>query len=181
MDRLKQQEEFQKLAGQEIPEDFEVPSIHVRKRRLNLALEELIELSEAYGLPNYFANRTNLVMQKLVDKHIEGDTEEYDKVEAFDAVLDIAVINNGTIIDTGFKNIFDAGYDLVHENNMAKGHGSFEEAELTANKYRSEGVPCSIKKVKTSFGVLFSVVREEDDKLLKPKDFINVNLKELVK
>ena len=176
MTNLEKQVEFQNLACQEIPAHREVPSIDVRLRRLILDLEETGELAEGFGLGNRFAK---MMMDKATEfylKYPKPDPLPYKEKDVLDALIDKEVINNGSIIECGLKNIYQENYDLVNENNMTKCCHSPGEAEETVSKYTLGGTPCSYKKVVVDGAVKYVVKRRADGKLLKPLNFKPVQL-----
>lgn len=101
--------EFMVKAGQQTPAKPEMPSMEVRKLRIKLIAEELLELCAAYG----------------VDMRTDGDEVEVAEsekitslVEAYDAVLDLMVVVIGTGVAQGTD--LQPGWDEVHRSNMSK-------------------------------------------------------------
>lgn len=175
--QLKLQEEFQALGGQTIGKLGYVPTVEERKLRLKLALEELCELAEAYGMINYFMG---LMDEKATeDSNIDFDSFNYNAIEALDATIDIAVINNGTIITNGHQEIFDKGYELVDANNKTKFMTTIEQAQKTVDKLTETGKEdLTIDEVKLgSFN--WYVVKNSSGKILKPYDYEPVDLTQL--
>lgn len=141
--QLELQEEFQLLGDQTVGKRGYIPTIKERTLRLKLALEELGELAEAYGLDETFC--------KLLKEKIEGinklyikrdfqpfDTETYDAQLAANATVDIAVINNGTIITQGQHYTFDENYEIVDAKNKTKFLSSIEEARDLVDELKGE-------------------------------------------
>lgn len=160
---------FQKLAGQTVGDINYVPTVEERKLRLKLALEELTELAEAYGLVQYFSNISR------THETTEIDTEEYNAVEALDATVDIAVINNGTIITCGLHNVFDKNYELVDTNNKTKFHTDYLEALKTQKYYTDKNTESTISEIIVDDIVYFTVLNSFG-KVLKPYNYESVKL-----
>lgn len=170
---LELQKQFQELAGQTQFEIDEIPDIETRELRLKLALEELCELAEAFGLVETFSQ---IMYDKSRDVHgIVIDTHVYNQTEALDAMIDIAVINNGTIITCGFVEIFDREYENVDTNNKTKFHTDYNEAVKTQSYYCVNNLYSSIEKIKLN-DVLFYVVKNIAGKVLKPYTYEPVKL-----
>lgn len=93
------------------------PSVSLRVLRAKLHLEETLELFEALGVELVIDGvRFSQGMQMIGVEHIEGS--QYDIVEAYDAVCDIDVINNGTASALGF--VVETGAHEVYCSNMTK-------------------------------------------------------------
>jgi len=172
---LNKQLAFQELACQEIPSHRQIPSFDVRLRRLTLDLEETTELAEAYGTPYEFAQMLVAKAGDLMNKFPKGKEVPYNEKEVLDALIDKEVINNGSIIESGLKDIYQRNYDLVYDNNMTKCCDTPALAEETISEYRNKGIKCSYRKVVTDNGIKYVVIRN-DGKLLKPIDFEGVKL-----
>jgi len=124
---LKKQKEFQLLFEQPVLEQPEKPSLARRKLRLALALEELHELAQALGLEMTFADML-YKKSKVIDILDIGDTLDFNPTEVLDALCDIEVINNGTILECGFGEVYADAYNEVHNSNMSKACETEEEA-----------------------------------------------------
>ena len=172
--QLELQKQFQLLAGQTRFGINETPDIETRVLRLKLALEELCELAEAFGLEDTFSSLLQSKIKDVYDK-IVIDTHVYNQKEALDGLLDIAVINNGTIITCGFEEIFDREYENVDTNNKTKFHTDIDEALKTQDYYMSGHVKTTIEKV-TVDNVIFYVVKNIAGKVLKPYNYKQVKL-----
>ena len=172
--QLELQKQFQLLAGQTRFGINETPDIETRVLRLKLALEELCELGEAFGLEDTFSS---LLQSKIKDGYdkIVIDTHAYNRKEALDAMIDIAVINNGTIITCGFEEIFDREYENVDTNNKTKFHTDIDEALRTQDYYIYGHVKTTIEKVIVN-NVIFYVVKNIAGKVLKPYNYEQVEL-----
>lgn len=75
---------------------------------------------------------------------------ENDKVEILDAVVDMLYILAGTINTHGLQGVIEEAFNRVHENNMTK------------------------------VGAGGKVLRNPDGKILKPENFVPVDLSDLV-
>lgn len=178
--QLEKQVIFQTLGNQAVSEIGYTPTVEERITRLKLALEELTELAaDGYGLAHTFSE---MLAIKIIDinKNYKGeDTEIYNATQALDATVDIAVINNGTIITNGHQHIFDDAYDLVDANNKTKFHTSIEEAEKTQDFYLGNGVNTVIETVKFN-SINFYVCKDDSGKVRKPYNYESVDLSKLI-
>lgn len=174
---LELQKEFQQLGNQTVGDINYIPSVEERKLRLKLALEELSELAEAFGLTNYFTTLIYLEKRRIEEKFPHPDSEIYNQKEVLDALIDIEVINNGTIITCGFQDIFDENYEIVDTNNKTKFHTSFDEATKTVDKLTETGNEnLTISEIVVNNKKYFTV-KNSDGKILKPYNYEKVNLK----
>jgi hypothetical protein len=142
--QLALQLEFQEKASQYKIENKRKPTIFERKQRISLALEELCELAvDGYGLEisiiEMLQNKIVALNKNLLKKHPIQDSEIYNEEATLDATIDIAVINNGTIICNGHQNIFDREYENVSENNLTKFTKSIDVAQETIKFYENKG------------------------------------------
>ena len=184
------QVEFQKTFNQTVGELNSTPTPEDRLLRLNLALEELSELAEAFGLKKSFIS---MMENKTVDfiQSSEGkvtDTLDYDKVEALDAVVDIEVINNGTIVTCGFHNkkdkdvksndlsIYDKSYIEVNHSNMSKACDTFDDAAKTVDFYKKNDIDTEIEESSTGK----FLVKRLDGKVLKNIYYRKANVRQYV-
>lgn len=168
---LELQKEFQVLADQS---SNVIPDIETRKLRLELALEELCELAEAFGLYETFS----FILYKKLNKleYLEKkDTEIYNAIEVLDALIDIEVINNGSIISCEFEEIFDREYENVDTNNKTKFHTDYWEADETKKYYISKGIQVDIHKIIIN-DYWYYVIKNEYGKVLKPYNYESVKL-----
>lgn len=163
MDTLEQHKIFHKTFGQPVEETPIDITPERAKLRLKLAFEELSELASAFGLEGTFED----ICDQYIIKSNHIDTNIIDKVEVLDALVDIEVINNGTVLETGFTTIFYDAYQQTHKNNMSKAHISLSETDKTIKKYQELGFKnLSVKQVDYLY-----VVYREDGKILKPYDY----------
>ena len=94
-------------------------SDEVMALRFDLLLEELCELGVASGKASILKEK----LDKFSDKLKGVENNQYDKVEVFDAMVDIQVIHYGTCLMLGLKNYMQAGWDEVYKSNASKlGH-----------------------------------------------------------
>ena len=150
---------------QEMPEDR-------NKLRIALIFEELKEYAEASGLADYFSGlciHSAAAFAKGPDTHY---VPVIDLVEQFDALLDMQYVLSGAVIENGFKDIFDKGFDEVHRSNMSKTCSTKEEGLDTCVKYQKEGIQCTTHEINNRF----IVYRDEDNKVLKSINYSPANL-----
>lgn len=181
--RIEQMENINKLEQDEIQytkasnldlqvdnhETFDVPNltldedINVDRRilRLALAFEELTELASAFGCEGSFAD----ICSMYTNKGKRFDTHDLNKVEVLDALCDIEVINNGTILESGLGENYHKAYLQTHNNNMNKAHDLLCEAEKTIQYYEKEKglTGLTIKEKNGKY-----IVYRSDGKYLKP-------------
>lgn len=103
-------EDFTRKAGQEIPLRPVMPSMEVRKLRVRLIAEELMELCEAYALELLIGSNSIVIIEAL-DKHP-------DSVLAYDATLDILYVTVGNGVAMGTN--LETGWNEVQRSNMSK-------------------------------------------------------------
>ena len=105
-----QVKEFMQKAGQDCPPLPTVPSLEVRKLRVSLIAEELMELAESLGISLEIMDGIALVS--------ELPEEKPNLVEAYDAILDLQVVTIGTGVAMGMQ--LEEGWQEVHRSNMSK-------------------------------------------------------------
>jgi hypothetical protein len=187
--QLALQLEFQEKASQYKIENKRTPTIFERKQRISLALEELCELAvDGYGLDisiiEMLQNKIIALNKNLLKKHPIQDSEIYNEEATLDATIDIAVINNGTIICNGHQNIFDREYENVSENNLTKFTKYIDEAQETIRFYENKGKKdleiYSIKYTKSFLHdseVWYGIKDTSNfDKIMKPFNYKTVQL-----
>lgn len=183
-EQLKKLEVFQQLTGQ-TDINRRIPTVEERKLRLKLALEELEELAEAYGLDEYFIDLKDTQSVEKEEYYFNElnsaviDSEVYNQIEVLDALVDINYINNGTVVTSGLQNIFDEAFDLVHANNMTKFHTSIYEANKTFFHHSNLNTKCEVVEIIVNDEIYF-IVKNKSGKILKPYNFESVNLKPLL-
>ena len=140
--------------------------------RLNLLLEELHELADAFGLEKYF----QWLLSKHIDDEIAQEEKEIDNVAVLDANADLLYILYGTIIAAGQEKLINPAFDDVHESNMSKTIIGFDEAVKQADKYNKDNdTPVTV--VPTPVENVYCLVRTIDNKVVKPSTYKPVNLK----
>lgn len=130
-EHLELQLEFQGLAGQTIGNPKSIPSDKDQALRLKLALEELSELADGFGKDKTFCDLLASKIADISEKYQDHiyDSNLYKHKEVLDALIDIEVINNGTIITCGFHGNYRINYRRVDAKNKEKFLKSFEEAQ----------------------------------------------------
>jgi hypothetical protein len=169
--------EFQKAGGHTVAYSTEnhIPSIEDRKLRLKLIFEELEELADAYGLMRYFdsiiasnlfsKNKFN-AMEDCID-YSTADSEEFNKIEALDALCDLSVVVNGGYCISGFTDIAQEAYDETMRSNMSKFCYSLDEALATV-----AGKDDWTYRVTNINGRdVYVFLRKEDGKIMKGASF----------
>ncbi len=135
------------------------------KLRIALIFEELKEYAEASGLGNYFLD---LNEKSLISKGTYPIKETKDLVEQFDALLDMQYVLSGAVIENGFKNIFNKGFDEVHRSNMSKACNTEDEAIKTLQFHKVTG---TYKEDNGKF-----LCYNEDMKVIKSVNYSPANL-----
>lgn len=162
---------FHELAGAHVRTAKDKIPLEIRKLRIKLLFEELSELSVASDVEIDFA----VLCQNYIDNFTDEKTQDDEnKVEMLDALVDIQYVLLGAVLDFGMDKIFDEGFNLIHQNNMRKGHLNYEEAIITADKYN-----LTKDNIKLIYGKY--VVFNLDGKLVKPYNHERVNLENLIK
>ncbi len=113
--------EFHKAAGHVPPAQPTVTNKEVNDFRIKLMAEEFYELQQALN--------------------------RHDLIEAFDALLDLQYVLDGTFIQLGFAPFKTAGFDEVHRSNMTK---DFPEPGVLIPKKITKGLkysPPDLKKI----------------------------------
>ena len=161
-------------AQQEIPTHVVNPSKEVRLLRLSLILEELQELASAFGMERSFQemmlSRCNVdyyngeIEQRGGNYGLVLDTDVYDTVEALDALADLTVVLDGTILSCGMHEIFPSAMSEVFRSNMSKFPMTIDEAGETISDYARKGISVICDMGATPPLV---VKRRSDGKILK--------------
>ena len=155
---LKDVSEFHRTFGVPVGQKPNVPPMDRIKLRLTLILEELHELAQASGAESEFID--------MLDQKVKGYNPvdiEPDPVEVIDALCDLQVVLNGSIIEYGFQHGFDEAFSEVHQSNMSKACGTEEEGRKSIEKYKEEGVPVIMEPVNGKY-ILY---RSNDHKVMK--------------
>ncbi len=163
MNTLELHENFHTTFGQPVQEKGHEITQERAALRLKLAFEELAELATAFGQEKTFSEFCtdfNLISR--------FNTYELDEVEIADALVDIQVINDGTILETGLQSIFYDLYNQTYTNNMSKAHTTLCECDKTIAHYQEQGLTgMTIKKVGEYY-----VAYRSDGKILKPYNYV---------
>ena len=155
---LKDVTEFHRTFGVPIGENPSVPSVDRIKLRLTLILEELHELAQASGAEAEFID---MLDQKV--KEYQPQNTKPDPVEVIDALCDLQVVLNGSIIEYGFQDVFDQAFEEVHQSNMSKACLTEEEGRISIENYKEQGVAVILEPVNGKF-ILY---RSHDYKVMK--------------
>ena len=182
---LGQVEEFMKTFKQSIGQYPGEPNKDVSKEimelRLNLILEELIELAEGCGkhVASNFSVRLLNKSEELHNKTEKKAEFEGSKLEVFDALIDLQYVLSGAVLAFGMQNQFDEGFEEVHRSNMSKACNSLEDANETVENYTEHGELCYIDDSDKDKGI-WLVKRTKDQKLLKSTNYSPANLKPIL-
>ena len=149
MSKLEMDEEFHRTFGHPIENKPVIPTASRTALRIELMQEELNEIEKAI--------------------------EEGNPVEILDGLSDLIVVTLGTVLELGFKDVFDEAFERVHASNMSKACKTIEEAEATVKKYLKEGVATYYEQV----GEYYIVYRKKDNKILKSINYNKVDLEDL--
>lgn len=175
---IKKVEEFMTTFQQPIVDMPAVMELDRNKLRIALIFEELKEYSEASGLLNFFAG---LCKDEQEQFFVDSETEYnpvYNITEQFDALLDLQYVLSGTIIENGFKDIFDIGFNEIHRSNMSKACNNLEEAEHTVNLYTEDNQKVFYEYNKNIDKYL--IKRCSDNKILKSINYSPANLNSIL-
>lgn len=147
--------------------------------RLNLMFEELLEFAEASGAvgTNHFHDLCVDAINRIRDKYIHTSKyPERNEVEMLDALCDMRVVNDGTILEAGFANVFNQAIKEVHASNMSKTLDCEEDLQATIAKYKADGIDVYGEYK----GSLALVKRTTDHKVLKGIHFKAPDLSKFV-
>ena len=163
---IEQVKEFMTLFGQPVVNNPKFMPEDRNKLRIALIFEELKEYAEASGQSKYFAELCDI---GLVKHHTDFPVN---LVEQFDALLDLQYVLSGTVLENGFGNIFDKGFDEVHRSNMSKACYSDVVALQTMTKYGNDNIETYCDR--NNFPAI--VYRKQDMKVLKSTEYSPANL-----
>ena len=172
VDYISKVKEFMTLFGQPIVNKPTIMSEDRNKLRIALIFEELKEYAEASGLKAYFAYE---LCKKEYNDKADGEVieENINLTEQFDALLDLQYVLSGAVLENGFGNIFDEGFNEVHRSNMSKACVNEEEALDT----------CEYHKVEATYNtnsLPIIVYRKSDMKVLKSINYSPANLEPII-
>ena len=186
-DSITQTRKFMLAAGQACPDKpiqpYEDEHEAMLKLRLGLCLEELYELAQAFGLEGTFQLMLEKRVPEVMCREENGvfydyaeDTHTYDTIAVLDALADMRVVADGTVLACGLAGAFPAALDEVHRSNMSKFPSNKQEAEATVAFYANGGVIAEWYKEDDKL----IVRRVNDNKILKSIGYSPANLKFLV-
>lgn len=183
MNKTEKVGQFHTLFEQPIGKINELESLSVRQLRIKLLFEELHELAEAGDVELTFHNLCEGQLVKNLKKYGPDtgkfgdislqplhDGDDVNKKEELDALCDIEYVLHGKINTSGLQEVFDAAFDLVHNNNMKKAHKDVHHANETVKIKNLEGF--NIKQKSETEILLYN----KDNKLIKPHDHEKVDL-----
>lgn len=168
-------ENFNAIIENEIVED----NLDVRKLRLSLIFEEMVELGNAMGCT---AHLEDLCENHKIGTHpwiLKSKEEPYDKKETLDALCDLQYVSSGSVISLGYSNIFDDAFQDVHISNMSKLCDDIVQAEETITYYINEREEKKMLNIIPK-GDKFIVLRE-DGKVMKNIHYNAVKLDKYIK
>jgi hypothetical protein len=172
MNTLELHEQFHLTFGQPVLKSNELIPESRRKLRLKLALEELTELATAFGCLKYF----NSLCTEQIHTTYDEVKDVYNDTEVFDALVDIQVINDGTILECGMKDMFYIGYKETYENNMSKLHDNIDELNESIEHHTNNGLTnLSNKEIDCKY-----ILYRSDGKIIKPLKYVSNDLTHLV-
>lgn len=176
---IEQVKEFMILFNQSIIDKPNIMSEDRNKLRIALIFEELKEYAEASGLNDYFVEE--LCVPTLTQFSNFTDKEIYqpviDLTEQFDALLDLQYVLSGAVLENGFGDIFDKGFDEVHRSNMSKACNTFDEIEKTKYHYRIQNI---VTYYNEEIDFPKPLYRKEDNKVLKSINYSPANLLSII-
>lgn len=174
---IEQVKEFMTLFGQPVVDTPTMMPEDRNRLRIALIFEELKEYAEASGLLNYFNealcdfSSTDFATIRNTYKPTVNLTEQLDALEDMQYVL------SGAVLENGFGDIFDEGFDEVHRSNMSKACDTFDECEETIVKYRDTD---KVEVYGLQKGTKWLIKRKEDDKVLKSINYSPANLQPII-
>lgn len=167
---IEQVKEFHETVNHPVGDLTVLEPLATRQLRIKLIFEELQELAEASDCIETFRDLCEGMVSDE-DYLLAQDGNNVNQLEELDALCDIQYVLNGKILTAGMHEIFDKNFDLVHINNMAKAHDSWEQANETILKScKSQG---SLHEIGTSGKYL---VRNSAGKIIKPHNHKKVLL-----
>jgi len=170
---LESVKEFHQTFNHPVENEIKEDNLELRKLRLSLLFEELVELSFAMNCTSHMQNLCSMFDGSDNYKYNYKYDKKYDKKETLDALVDIQYILSGTILSMGYKNIFDESFDMVHSSNMTKLCNSVQEGLDTIEYHKQKGE--TQKMSLENKGDKYIVIRE-DGKIMKSKYYKPVDL-----
>jgi predicted HAD superfamily Cof-like phosphohydrolase len=169
--------DFMLLFDQRIGLIDELEPLPNRQLRIKLLFEELQELAEAGDVMGTFTDLCDNVVSNQFNDDGKGpvDGDNVNKKEQLDAYVDNLYILLGGVNSSGLHEVFDEGFNLIHDNNMNKAHRNKGHAMETA--FRNNWVESKYNIIeKEGIFLLYNV----DGKLTKPFDHKKVDLSKLL-
>lgn len=150
LDVLNQVAEFHTTFNHPILNTPTIPGPSRTKLRIDLLQEELNELSEAI--------------------------HNKDLVEIADALCDLQYVLSGAILEFGLAEKFPELFDEVQRSNMSKACKNNEEADLTQESYKNQGITTTTETV----GNVIIIKRYPDNKILKNINYSSAQLADIL-
>ena len=152
---------------------------------MNKTIEQVSEFHKTFdapilespGIPSQ--DRCELrvsLMQEELNEIIDGISNG-DLVEIADGLADLLYVLNGTILEFGLQDKFDAIYDEVHRSNMSKACQNEDIAKSTAEYYTL------VKETPASYiekDGKYIVYRDIDNKVLKSIEYSKADIKKFL-
>lgn len=170
--------EFHKLGNMPVLETPTDMPVARKRNRLNLLVEELVELSDGLGMEDY-------LMQLFQDKIDIYETiyrrQEYEEtgslVKTLDAYADLTYVLLGSVLESGMQNILKPAFNEVHDSNMSKSYLDLPTAEKDLLLYEIDN-PNTEFHLKTVGN--HHVIFREDGKFMKNRQYKPANLKQFL-
>lgn len=118
--------------------------------------------------------RVSLIQEEL--NELKEAIENKNLIEIADALCDLQYVLSGTILEFGFKDIFNELFEEVHNSNMSKGCKDIKEAIDTICCYEKRGEMCHWHEKDN----MFIVKRNSDEKVLKSINYKKADLKRII-
>jgi hypothetical protein len=144
----------------------------VQEQRLALILEELSELAVAYGRPRQFAEMLLIKSASMLEQH-KTDTGKTDIVEVLDALGDLRVVCDGTVVSHGLHECFEDAMDEIKRSNDTKKVPTKERARHEVALRTMNGETGIYDKAVGNHYVLYN----KQGKYLKPSFYSPANLR----
>ena len=171
--------EFHQTFGAPVLDEPTIPLDRVNLR-INLLLEELVELAQASGRNalNEFSKQLKIEAYRIEKGITNPLGEKGNVVEALDALCDIDYVLNGAALEYGMIKIFDLAREEVHRSNMSKVCKDQDEA-IETMKNNAKGEACTYKYSPAADGYIVS--RIVDGKTIKSINYSPANLEQFIK
>lgn len=119
--------------------------------------------------------RISLIKEEL--KELEDAIDNSDVVEVLDALCDLQYVLSGSVLQLGFKDIFNEAFTRVHESNMSK-LCKTEDVKEASDKLITDLKAIRVTAIPTPGGL--NVLLNENGKIVKPFTYKPVDLKPLL-